>query len=176
MFNDDVLPMMKLVDLALQIPKYTYEMQINMPKPKGQFAAVKVLDEVNPSRDKNEVIQIDEGYINRTTGVRLLKYLVVFTEGQPASSKFISAFMRPDIQDLMRKSGLCVLRHKRVENKNLTLETNWEVRESVVVECLVNRTFDSEIEVIEVVKATGEHSEGNTTIDFEIEVTAKEPK
>lgn len=175
MLNDDVLPMMKLVDLAVQVPKYTYEMQVNMAKPSGKFAAVKVIDEVNPSRDKNEVIEVDGKYVNRTTGVRLLKYLVVFTEGQPMSSKFISSFMRPDVQDLMRKSNLCVLRHKRVENKNLTLETNWEIRESVIVECLVNRVFDSDIDIIETVGAHGRYHEGDSVIDFDVSVTIKEP-
>lgn len=175
MESDDTLKAMKLVDLALKRPKFTYEMRKNQPKPQGAFAAVLLRDEINPGRDKNEVIETPEGFINRTTGVRILTFQVLFTEGIPDSSKFISSFMRPDVQDFMVLEDLAVLRHKKLENKTLTLETNWEIRESVLIDCLVRRVVDSEIGIIEVVEADGEYHEGDMQIDFTVEVDSKEP-
>lgn len=174
---DDTFKMMKLVDLAVDQPKYTYEMRRNQPKPKGSFAAVLLVDEQNPGRDKNEVLPnaAGNGFINRTTGVRIVVFQVMFTEGIPACSKFISGFMRPDVQDFMVAQDLAVLRHKKATNKTLTLETNWEIRESVFVECLVRRSFDSAIEIIEAVEAEGAYNEGDEEINFKINASIKEP-
>lgn len=173
MENDDTLKAMRLVDLALDRPKYTYEMRVNAPKPPGDFAAVLLVDERNPGRDKNEVIKTPDGFINRTTGVRILTFQVLFTEGIPMSSKFIAGFMRPDVQDYMVSNDLAVLKHKKLENKTLTLETNWEIRESVYIECLVRRTFESGISIIETVEATGQYNEGD--MDVPITIQIKEP-
>lgn len=173
MENDDTLKAMKLVDLALGKPKYTYEMRVNQPKPTGAFAAVLMVEELNPGRDKNEVIETPAGFINRTTGVRQLTFQVLFTEGIPMSSKFISSFMRPDIQDFMVSQDLAVLRHKRVQNKTLTMETNWEIRESVFIECMVRRTSDSGISVIENVEGNGQYNEGEQITPMNISI--KEP-
>ncbi|UOT58041.1 tail completion [Aeromonas phage ZPAH14] len=174
---DDTPKMMKLVDLAIGQHRYTYEMKRNQPKPVGQFAGVLLLDEVNPGRDRNEVVPKADGtgFINRTTGVRLVTFQVLFTEGIPACSRFISSFTRQDVQDFMVREDLAVLRHKRVDNKTLTLETNWEIRESVLVECMVRRTFDTDIEVIEAVEAEGIYNEGPKKVDIEIKVNVKEP-
>ena len=170
---DDTIKAMKLVDLALGKHKYTYEMRVNSPKPKGSFAAVLLVEEHNPGRDRNEVVETPSGYVNRTTGVRLVTFQVLFTEGIPESSQFISSFMRPDIQDYMVQNDLAVMRHKRITNKTLTLETNWEIRESVFIECMVRRTFDSGINVIENVEGNGQYNEGEQVSPMNISI--KEP-
>lgn len=89
------------------------------------------------------------------------------------SSKFIAGFMRPDVQDYMVSNDLAVLKHKKLENKTLTLETNWEIRESVYIECLVRRTFESGISIIETVEAKGQYNEGD--MDVPITIQIKEP-
>lgn len=171
----DTHRMMKLVDLALDLPLYTFEMQVNAPRPSGKFAAVRLAEEFNPGRDKNEVVEVNGEFINRTVGVRTLTFEILFTEGIPMSSKFISSFMRPDVQDFMVANDLAVLRHKRLENKSTTLETNWEIRECVYVECLVRRVFESPIQIIEVVEATGHFNEGDDEIVFTVHVEPKDP-
>lgn len=174
--DDEILRVMKFVDLAVQIPKYTYEMQRNASKPTGPFAAVKMVEEVNPGRDANEIVTLPDGQIvNRTKGVRLVTYQVLFAEGLPMVNKFLSCFMRPDIQDYMVSADLSILRHKKATNQSLALETNWEIRESVYIECMVRRTVDSEITTIESVEATGVYNEGSDQrVDLQINTTRKE--
>ena len=170
----DTIRAMKLVDLALGKPKFSYEMKRNQPKPKvDSFAAVLLLDERNPGRDRNEVIETPTGFINRTSGVRLVVFQILFTEGIQDVSRFVSSFMRPDVQDFMVENDLAVLKHEKVTNKTLTLETNWEVRESVLIECLVRRSFDSEIGIISEVDANGIYNEGDMTVPMHINI--KEP-
>ncbi|MGL5015970.1 MAG: phage neck terminator protein [Bacteroidales bacterium] len=174
MLKGDNLKAMKLVDMALGVPRYTYEMQRNQPKPTGQFAAVKFLGEHNPSRDKVETIeQADGTFIIRTTGVRILTLQILFTEGLSACSQFISSFMRPDIQDFMLLNDFAILRHKQMSNDALTLESNWEVRESVLVECMVRRTFDSKVGVIDTVEIDGLYNEADKAIPLHIETKRK---
>ena len=173
MESNDTLRMMRMVDLALGKTKYTYEMRKNQPKPEGKFAAVLLLDEVNPGRDKIEVVELPSGLVHRTSGVRLLTFMIVFTEGVPESAKFISSFMRSDIQDYMVEADLAVLRHKKVSNKTLTLETNWEVREGLLVECITRRRYDTPVNIVEVVEINGEYNEGENVIPMSIKT--KEP-
>ena len=174
MDSDNIIKMMKLVDLAVGQPKYAFEMQRNSPKPKQQkFAGVQMLDEVNPGRDKVEVVEVDDEFYERTTGVRLVTFQVLFTEGPVMCSRFTSSFRTAAVLDYMRQSGLCVLRHKRIDNKSLTLETNWEIRESVVVECLFERIIDNPIGVIAKARIEGEYHEGDTLIELQTDI--KEP-
>ena len=88
-------------------------------------------------------------------------------------SRFTSSFRTAAVLDYMRKSGLCVLSHKRVDNKSLTLETNWEIRESVVVKCLVERIINNQIGVIVEAHVEGEYHEGDTLIELQTDI--KEP-
>ena len=73
----------------------------------------------------------------------------------------------------MVENDLAVLKHEKVTHKTLTLETNWEVRESVLIECLVRRSFDSEIGIISEVDAKGIYNEGDMTVPMHINI--KEP-
>lgn len=153
--DPDVKKMQNFVDIALGKPRYTYPMQVNADKPDPPFASVRKLAEKNPGHDKVEVVKIDDKYYNKISGIRMVLFEVLFTEGDEEQSKFISCFRRQDILNLMKKLDLSVLAHESVTNNSLTLETNWEIRDGVRVKCLVRREYLHETGIIEEVDTTG---------------------
>lgn len=169
--------MQKLVDTALMMPKYTYPMQGNQPKPPGPFAAVRLLDEKNPGRDAQHTRHNPDGsYTIITEGVRILVYQVLFTEGDEVVSRFISSFRRQDMHDKMMELELSILRHQAVQNSSLTMETNWEIRDSVLVECMSKRRYEYTSTYIDEVFIDGELNEAEQVLPVHIHINTKEPE
>lgn len=168
---DDTQKMMDLVSLSLRRPKYAYAMQHNQPKPKvPEFAAVKLVRESNPGRDKYEVIEVNGDIVGRTTGVRMLEFKVLFTEGDALCSEFISTTRLPAVQEFYSKQNFAYIKHEKLINESKDLETNWEIREGLLLTYMTLRQYDSPIGIIENVIWDGKYNEG----DKEIAINSKE--
>lgn len=177
MSDNDVLRMQKLVDTVLGMPLYTYPMLKNQPKPPGAFAAVKKLGELNPGRDAQLTRHNPDGsYTLITEGVRILTFQVLFTEGDDLVSRFISGFRRQDVYDKMVELELSILRHKPVTNSSLTMETNWEIRDSVLLECMSKRRYEYTETYIDEVYVDGEYHDVDEIIPIDIHINTKEPE
>jgi len=155
-----------LVDLALRKPKYTYPTQLNAPKPNPPFASVKKLYEENPGFDKVDISEIGDKCVTTTTGVRIIVFEVLFTEGAEEQSKFISSFFRQDIRDFMVEQDLAVLDHSNTTNDSLKLETNWEIRDGVILSCMVRREYTHEEQIISIAEVSGSVDDVDVVIDI----------
>ena len=177
MHSSDEKKMMRLVDQSLLAPKYTYPMQKNAPRPEApEFAAVRLLKEQNPGQDAQSVVTLEDGTeVLRVEGVRILLFQVLFTEADIAPAKFLAGFRRQDVITVMEEEKLSILRYQKVENESLTMEQNWEIRDSVLVECLVNRTYDFPIDTINAVEIDGTYNEGDKVVELHITVAKDSP-
>ena len=159
---DDMQKMMDLVSLSLNKPKYAYEMQHNQPRPKvPSFAAVKFVDEVNPGTDKITTVLKDGVYYERSRGVRLLTFKVLFTEGAPLCSQFLSTTRLAKVQEFYSSHNFAFISHKRLVNESEEMETNWEIRDGLLLTYMVVRQFDTPIETIDTLDWEGQYNEGD---------------
>jgi len=153
--DPDVAKMQKLVDIALGKVRYTYPTQLNAPKPTPPFASVKKVTEENPGFDRTVTEIVGEKSITTTTGVRIIVFEILFTEGAEEQSKFISSFFRQDIKDYMVEKDLAILDHSGVTNNTLKLETNWEIRDGALISCMLRREYQYEEQIISQAEVSG---------------------
>lgn len=147
--NDDVLFMQKLVDTAMNVPKYSYPMNRNAPKPKEkEFAAVLLVEENAIGQPTDRIVLRDDIYYQQMFTPTYLKFKVLFTNGAQAPSKFISSFRRQNMMDMFKQNRMSILDFKKAVNDDVSLETNWEIRDYVMVECFMNKMFEEVIQVI----------------------------
>ena len=163
--DPDVLKMQQLVDLALGLPRYTYPTQLNAPKPVPPFASVKKRKEENPGFDKAITEVVGDKHVTTTTGVRIVEFEILFTEGLEEQSKFISSFFRQDIQDFMVREDLAILNHSSVTNDTLKLETNWEIRDGTIISCMLRREYQYEEQIIEITEVSGMMDDVDITVN-----------
>ena len=177
MHSSDEKKMMRLVDQSLQSPKYTYPMQKNAPRPSvPEFAAVRLLKEHNPGQDSQSVVTLPDGTdVLRVEGVRILLFQILFTEADIAPAKFLAGFRRQDVIEVMTEEKLSILRYQKVDNESLTLDQNWEIRDSVLVECLANRSYDFDINTINAVEIDGTYNEGDKVVELHLTVAKDSP-
>lgn len=173
--DNDVLHMQKLVDRGVLIPKFSYPMERNFPRPTAPaFASVRQLEEINPGQDKVEVYQNGNKMFTKVTGVRYVIFEVLFTEGSVRAGQFVSSFRRQDMLDLMRHNKMAILTATPIRNENLTMETNWELRDGLKVVTLVNRewVFESGDGPLESLDVNGVFNDANNK--YTIRVNTKE--
>ena len=147
--NDDVLFMQKLVDEAMGVPKYTYPMNRNAPKPKDkEFAAVLLVEEIAIGQPTAKTVEREGILYQQMYTPTNLKFKVLFTNGEQAPSKFVSSFRRQKMLDLFKKNRMSILDFKKAVNDDVSLETNWEIRDYVMVDCFIYKMFEDAIDEI----------------------------
>ena len=150
--NDDVLFMQKLVDLAVGVPKYTYQMNRNNPKPKDtEFAAVLLVEEKAIGQPTDKIVERDGKYYQQMYTPTTLKFKILFTNGEQAPSKLISSFRRQKMLELFKANRMSILDFNKAINDDASLETNWEIRDYVMVDCFIYKMFEEELDVLETV-------------------------
>lgn len=147
--NNDVLFMQKLVDEAMGVPKYTYPMNRNAPKPKDkEFAAVLLVEEITIGQPTGKTVEREGILYQQMYTPTNLKFKVLFTNGEQAPSKFVSSFRRQKMLDLFKKNRMSILDFKKAVNDDVSLETNWEIRDYVMVDCFIYKMFEDVIDEI----------------------------
>lgn len=167
----DVMSVQKLVDTALDKPRYTYPMFKNAQRPANDYAGVRLLTTLNPGTDKAEVVANKDGtHSYKTTGIRVLVFEVMFSRGDEEADRFNNAFQRPDVLELMRKSGYALMSRRSLDVKTLALETEWEVRAAIEVVVNTIRTQTSTIEVIDGLEISGDVIDADKTTQMKLSI------
>lgn len=160
----EMLAIKKIVDVAVGIPKFTYDAQINAPRPSGNYAVVKCLDSFNPAFDEIKVGTNELGQTTYTTvGVRVLTFDILFNRDGQEYIDFDNSFYRPDVQAECKKHKMFPLGKEPLRLASLTLETNWEVRKGIRIQFNVMRTQTSTVGTMSGADINGEFYDGNTT-------------
>lgn len=141
----EVQAMKEIVDVAVGIPLFTYEMQQNAPRPQGEYAAVKCYSSSNPGYDETRIVSINGEDMFRTRGIRILTFYILFSRDGQEYIDFDNSFFRPDVQDKMREHGFAALGKEALNLATVQLETNWEPRNGVKMQFNVLREQISQI-------------------------------
>lgn len=157
----EIQAMKKIVDQCVRIPKFTYKMQTNAPRPEGEYAAVRCLSSKNPGFDENRIITLSDGTERfRTRGVRILTFQIVFSRDGQEYIDFDNSFYRPDVQAVLRQHKFAAMAKTTLDLATTQFETNWEVRKAVKMQFNVVREQISEIGIMNNAIVGGEFHEG----------------
>lgn len=157
----EIQAMKKIVDQCVRIPKFTYKMQTNAPRPEGEYAAVRCLSSKNPGFDENRIITLPDGTERfRTRGVRILTFQIVFSRDGQEYIDFDNSFYRPDVQAVLRQHKFAAMAKTTLDLATTQFETNWEVRKAVKMQFNVVREQLSEIGIMDNAIVGGEFHEG----------------
>ena len=160
----EIQAMKEIVDVAVGIPLYTYEMQQNAPRPSGEYAAIKCTSSFNPGFDETRLVTIGGVEKFRTRGVRLLTFLIMFSREGQEYIDFDNSFYRPDVNAILRKHKFCAMGKEALSLASIAMETNWEVRQGVRMQFNVLREQISDIGTMQFANVGGEFIDGDKII------------
>ncbi|WJN63760.1 putative tail completion protein [Erwinia phage Fougasse] len=165
--NDKEIQAMKeIVDVAVGIPLFTYEMQQNAPRPQGEYAAVKCYSSSNPGYDETRIVDINGADMFRTRGIRILTFYILFSRDGQEYIDFDNSFYRPDVQAKMREHGFAALGKEALNLATVQLETNWEPRNGVKMQFNVLREQVSPIGSMANAVVGGKFIDGDQVIEI----------
>ncbi|MGL4483430.1 MAG: phage neck terminator protein [Anaerovoracaceae bacterium] len=162
----DLRVIQKMVDLAVGIPRFTYQMNRNADRPQGTYAAIRLSRTTNPGYDKKEYIEKDGKLFYKTTGVRLLDIDVLFSRDDVEADDFCNSFSRPDIREFLESNGYALMSGLPIYIKDRKFETDWEMRNGVTIQLSTVRTQTTEINTIKAVEINGKYNEGTYTTNI----------
>lgn len=157
----DLRVIQKMVDMAVGIPRFTYQMNRNAPRPQGEYAAIKLARTEKPGYDKIEYIDTPLGVMFRSTGIRILDFDILFSRDDIEADMFNNAFHRPDIKEYMWKQGYALMGNFPLDIKDKKFETDWEARTGVRIRVSTVRTHEHIYESIDAVEVDGDYYEGD---------------
>jgi len=160
----DVSIIMKMVDLAVGVPKYTYPMYENSKRPEGDYAAAKFISEGNPGVDSITYKDSSNGVIQFSEGIRIITYDIMFSRDDEKVILLDSSFTRPDIKEYMYTEGLFILQKAKINNKNITRETSWEVRTGLRLQFNILRKTEINVGQIDTAIINNKITNDNYTI------------
>lgn len=159
---DDLRIVQTIVDMAVGIPRFTYQMNRNAPRPNGEYAAVRLRRTHNPGYDKVEYLDNPFGGLTmRTKGVRVLEFDILFSRDDTEIDLFNNSFHRPDIHQYLNTKGYALMERTTLNIKDTKFETDWEVRTGVTIKLSTVRTTLTEVQDINTVEINGECNEGS---------------
>ena len=162
MSDTDVKVMQKFVDTLVGIPRFSYPAKRNAPRPKGEFAHIKLLDEYQigvPSYyAKNETAETTDRVILSPTLLRF-RVGIVETNGI-ASTKIMHGWTTEVIKSLMITTGYGFVKAEPIGLEDAKLETQWEPRQALSIELNTTRVFKEVVDNITGMTISGEVSEG----------------
>lgn len=143
--KQEIQAMKEIVDVCVGIPLFTYEMQVNAPRPDGVYAAIKCLSSTNPGFDEQRQTEKDGQLIFVTRGIRILKFQIMFSRDGQEYIDFDNSFYRQDVQAKLKEHGFAALGKEALDLATTQFETNWEIRKAVTMEFNVLREQHSPI-------------------------------
>lgn len=154
-----------IVDQAVGINRFSYEMLENAPRPPGDYAGIKCLSSLNPGFDEITILDNEDGTQSfRTRGIRILTFQIIFSRDGQEYINFDNAFYRPDVRAKLRELKFAALGKTTLNLATVQMETNWEVRKAVKMEFNVLREQISPIGIMSDAYVGGEFYDGNTAI------------
>ena len=141
----DTQVMQAMVDTMVGMPRFSYPArQNNAPKPNGEFAHIRVLEEYQVGIPKQIIKeQTDLETTFQIISPVKLRYRigVVDTSGLP-SSKIQHGWTSEAMKALMISSGYGFIRCTPISNEDAKLEKEWEYRKGFSVEMYTTRIFE----------------------------------
>ena len=157
----DLRIMQTMVDMAVGVPRFTYQMNRNAPRPAGHYAVIRLRKTSKPGYDKIQYIEGPFGLVQRSVGVRLLEFDLLFSRDDEEVDIFNNSFYRPDIREFLHSKGYALMSSAPLQIKDVKLETDWEIRTGVSITVSVVRTSDVDIGQIKAVEIDGDVYEGS---------------
>lgn len=135
--SNNVMALQKIVDKAVNIPNFTYPANVNAPRPSGQYATVKILEDRPMGTPEKKYLNdpATGDLIFQTRWLRVVVFDVLFSRDDVEAIDFANSQYHPEVMDLMALYGLQLMHLQAVENRTVDLETNWEVRAGSRVFC-----------------------------------------
>ena len=173
----DTQVMQAMVDTMVGIPRFSYPArQNNAPKPKGEFAHIRVLEEYQVGIPKQIIKeQTDLETTFQIISPVKLRYRigVVDTSGLP-SSKIQHGWTSEAMKALMISSGYGFIRCTPISNEDAKLEKEWEYRKGFSVEMYTTRIFEEVVNNITSLQISGtfvSDTQESTLLTFDINNT-----
>lgn len=161
----EIQAMKEMVDMAVGIPLFTYEMLQNAPRPVGEYAAVKCTESLNPcGADETRYITKNGVDLFTSRGIRVLTFYVLFSREGEEYINFDNAFVRPDVIAFMKAKKFAVMGKQPLSLATIQMETNWESRAGVKIQFNVLRTTESPIGTMDNAIVGGKFYDGNTVV------------
>ena len=156
--RQDVQVVQAMVDLMVGIEKFSYPARQNgAPKPKGEFAHIKLLEEY-PVGIPNEVAltQTEEVTTSRIySPARLrLRIGIVDTTGL-ASMKIMHGWNTEEMKALMISTGYGFIKCDPISNEDAKLENEWEYRQGFSLEVYCTRTIEQTVDNMTAIQVSG---------------------
>lgn len=171
--RNDVKVMQTFIDTMVGIPKFSYPArQGSAPKPSGDFAHIRLLEEYQIGIPNNIIVDQDD----LTTDFRIISPVklrfrvgVVDTDGL-ASSMIMHGWTQESMKVAMISAGYGFVRCTPLSDETANLEKEWEARQGFSIELYTTRIFNYTTDNITSVRVAGEYHEGEylTEIGFEI--------
>lgn len=163
--ESEIQGMKEIVDVCVGVNLFTYAMQIpDAPRPHGPYAAIKCLSSMNPGYDEVRIVEKDGKVYQRTWGLRVLSFAIMFSRVGDEYIKFDNSFYRPDVQAKLKGVGFAALAKTPLDLASVVLETNWEFRQAIKMQFNVLREDWHEIDEMVFAHVNGEFHDAGEVI------------
>ena len=162
--QEEIQAMKEIVDTCVGIPLFTYEMQVNAPRPTGEYAAIKCISSLNPGYDESKIVEVNGVEKFRTRGIRVLTFMILFSREGDEFISFDNSFYRPDVHAAMRARGFAAMGKTTLDLSSITLETNWEFRQGIKMQFNIIRESYSDIGIMDNASVGGKFIDGNQVV------------
>jgi hypothetical protein len=171
--ESDVKIIQTFIDTMVGIPRYSYPARQNSaPKPKGDFAHIRLLEEYPVGIPNTKVHTQDE---NTTTHriyspTRLRFRIGVVDTNGLAAAKIMHGWTTEAMKALMIASKVGYIKCDPLSNESAKLENEWETRQGFSLEVYKTRVFEEVVNNITSVSISSEFISGDSTylLDFDI--------
>lgn len=154
----DIIATQAFIDTMVGIPKFSYPANQNGPRPSGEFATVKLIEEYQVGLPVhtilNETAEFTDYKVQHLARLRL-RIGLKETNGI-ASSKIHNGWTREDIKSLMMQTGYGFIGCEPIGIEDAKLEKVWEPRQGFSLELYVTRTYLYTIDNITSMEINGE--------------------
>lgn len=157
--REDVKVMQLYVDNMVGIPKFSYPArQNNAPRPKGEFAHIRLIEEYPVSIPAQYVTAQDD----LTTTYKIVaptrlrfRVGVADTTGLP-STKIMHGWTSEAMKALMMQTGYGFIKCTPLSNEDALLEKEWESRVGFSIELYTTRTYEEVVDNITAMQISSE--------------------
>ena len=169
----DIKVIQSMVDTMVGIPQFSYPArQNNAPKPKEEFAHIRLLEEYSVGIPKVKMVnQTDLTTTLRTYSPAKLRFRigVVDTNGIP-SMKIMHGWTSEAMKAIMMETGYGFILCEPLSNESAKLEKEWEIRQGFSLEVYVTRVFEEVVDNITSLNISGEFIEPPLTHAININI------
>lgn len=164
--SQDILALQTIVDTAVGKPKFTYPMDVNAPRPSGEYAAILKEKSCRIGYPEITIEEKTDGEGNKslwevTRAYRELHYNVLFSRDHDEVMLLDECPTRSDIRDLVFNLGYAIVDVYKIDNDDMTFETNWEERSACRVVLSTIRKRERRIDIVNTVEVDGSLHDGD---------------